>query len=87
MNRSVSGFTQGMENIYKVLCKQSLTEQCVNSFDSSIRFPKKKNTAYGFEELLNKYNKDIIASYKLEIIENEIYVTERVNNLLFCKQW
>ena len=56
-----------------------------DSFVSSIRFPKKKDTAFGFDELLEKYDKEIIAGYDLEIIGNEIYVTEKVNNLLFCK--
>ncbi len=69
---------------WKCICK-SCGMDLIKSFNSSIRFPKKKDTAYGFEELLNKYDKDIIAGYELEIIENEIYVTERVNNLLFCK--
>ena len=56
-----------------------------NFFDSSIRFPKKKDTAYGFDELMKKFNRDIIAGYDLEIVGNEIYVTEKVNNLLFVK--
>ncbi|MGM9937991.1 MAG: class I SAM-dependent methyltransferase, partial [Candidatus Ornithomonoglobus sp.] len=56
------------------------------SFLSSIRFPKKKNTAYGFEELINKYNKEVVDGYSLEILEDEIYVTEQVNNLLFHKR-
>lgn len=55
------------------------------SFDSAIRFPKKKDTAYGFDELLKKHDKSVIDSYELEVLENEIYVTEQVNNLLFCK--
>lgn len=57
----------------------------LGAFESSIRFPKKKDTAYGFEELLTKHDKSIIDSYKLEVIGNEIYVTEKVNNLLFVK--
>lgn len=69
---------------WKYICKKSGMD-LIDSFNSSIRFPKKKDTAYGFEELLNKYNKDVIAGYELEIVENEIYVTERVNNLLFGK--
>ena len=55
------------------------------SFDSTIRFPKKKDTAYGFDELLKKHDKEIIESYKIEVVENEIYITEQVNNILFCK--
>lgn len=55
------------------------------SFDSSIRFPKKKDTAYGFDELLEKYPEDIIKGYELEIIRDEIFVTEQVNNMMFKK--
>lgn len=66
------------------MCK-ACSLQFEGSFESSIRFPKLKDTAYGFDELLQKYDKDIIAGYELEIIGNEIYVTEKVNNVLFCK--
>lgn len=60
--------------------------QFEKSFDSTIRFPRKKDTAYGFDELLKKHDKEIIDSYELEVVGNEIYITERVNNILFCKQ-
>ena len=56
------------------------------SFDSTIRFPKKKDTAYGFDELLKKHDKKIVESYELEVVGNEIYITERVNNILFYKR-
>ena len=56
------------------------------SFDSTIRFPKKKDTAYGFDELLKKHDKEIVESYELEVMGNEIYITEQVNNILFCKR-
>lgn len=59
--------------------------QFKKSFDSAIRFPKEKDTAYGFDELLRKHDKGVIESYELEVLENEIYVTEQVNNVLFCK--
>lgn len=59
--------------------------QFKESFDSTIRFPRKKDTAYGFNELLKKHDKKIVESYKLEVVENEIYITEQVNNILFCK--
>lgn len=55
------------------------------SFDSTIRFPKKKATAYGLDEILKRHDKKIIESYDLEVVGNEIYITEQVNNLLFCK--
>lgn len=60
--------------------------ELADGFDSKIRFPKKRNTAAGFDELLKKYDKSIIDSYELEITEDEIYVTEKVNNLLFCRR-
>lgn len=59
--------------------------QFKESFDSTIRFPRKKDTSYGFDELLKKHDKSVIESYDLEVLENEIYVTEQVNNLLFYK--
>ena len=57
----------------------------VSGFDSKIRFPKKKNTAQGFEEVLARHDKSIIDSYQLIQTEDEIWVTEQVNNLLFEK--
>lgn len=53
------------------------------SFDSDIRFPKKKDTAFGYEEVLAKHDREIIKSYDLTETEDEIWVTEEVNNLLF----
>ncbi|MGN0329408.1 MAG: class I SAM-dependent methyltransferase [Lachnospira sp.] len=58
----------------------------IQSFDSEIRFPKKKSTAEGFEEVLARHEKSIIDSYHLTQTEDEIWVTEQVNNLLFQKQ-
>lgn len=58
----------------------------IQSFDSEIRFPKKKSTAAGFEEVLARYEKSIIDSYRLTQTEDEIWVTEQVNNLLFQKK-
>ena len=55
------------------------------SFDSKIRFPKMKDTAFGFDEVLKRHDKSIIDSYELVVTETEIYVTERVNNILFVK--
>ncbi|CAK7017805.1 MAG: 2-methoxy-6-polyprenyl-1,4-benzoquinol methylase, mitochondrial [Enterocloster aldenensis] len=60
--------------------------QFKKSFDSTIRFPKIKDTVYGFDELLKKHDKEIIESYELEVMGNEIYITEQVNNILFCKR-
>ncbi len=60
--------------------------QFKQAFDSTIRFPKKKDTAYGFDELLKKHDRKIIESYEMEVVGNEIYITEQVNNILFCKR-
>lgn len=60
--------------------------QFMKSFDSTIRFPKKKDTACGFDELLAKHDKKIVEGYEIEVVENEIYITEQVNNILFCKR-
>lgn len=57
----------------------------VDSFNSSIRFPKKKDTAYGYEEVLKKHDKTVIDSYNLLETDTELYLTEQVNNILFEK--
>ena len=54
-------------------------------FQSSIRFPKKKDTAYGYEEVLQKHDSRIVESYELTETDTEIYVTEQVNNVIFVK--
>ena len=58
----------------------------IQSFDSEIRFPKKKSTADGFEKVLARHEKSIIDSYQLTQTEDEIWVTEQVNNLFFQKK-
>lgn len=60
--------------------------QFKKSFDSTMRFPRKKDTAFDFDELLKKHDKKIVEGYELEVVENEIYITEQVNNILFCKR-
>lgn len=58
----------------------------VGSFDSEIRFPKKKSTAEGFEDVIARHEKTIIDSYHLTQTEDELWITEQVNNLLFEKE-
>ncbi len=57
-----------------------------DSFDSSIRFPKKKDTAYGYEEVIGKHDKTVIESYNLVETDTELYLTEQVNNIMFEKK-
>lgn len=56
-----------------------------DSFDSTIRFPKKKDTAFGYEEVLRRHDKAVIDSYGFVETETELYVTEQVNNILFIR--
>lgn len=56
-----------------------------NGFDSSIRFPKKKDTAYGYKDVLKRHDKAVIDSYELVETDTELYLTEQVNNVLFEK--
>ena len=59
--------------------------QLSGDFESSIRFPKKKDTAFGYEKVLQKHDKSVIESYDLVETDTELFVTERVNNILFEK--
>ena len=64
-----------------ICCNQGLI--ILDSFESSIRFPKKKDTAFGYETVLMKHDKIVIDSYDLAETDTELYITERVNNILF----
>ena len=55
-------------------------------FETSITCPKKKNTALEFEDIIKKHSKEIIEGYNVNIVDDEIYITERVFNLLFVKE-
>lgn len=57
----------------------------VDGFETKIRFPKKKQAALEFEYIMKKFDKQIINGYEVEVIEDEIWISERVNNLLFRK--
>ena len=59
--------------------------QLTDSFESKIRFPKKKDTAYGYKEVLKNHDKAVIESYDLVETDTELHITERVNNILFIK--
>jgi ubiquinone/menaquinone biosynthesis C-methylase UbiE len=59
--------------------------ELMDGFETQIRFPKKKNTAIELEDILNRYDRQVIDGYNLEIIEDEIWITEKINNLLFQK--
>lgn len=72
------------KNEWQDICgKEGMT--VADCFMSKIRFPKKKDTAYGYDEVLKRHDKAIIDSYDLSVTDTEIYVTEQVNNILFIK--
>ncbi len=58
----------------------------INDFESTIRFPKKKDTAIGWEQVLRKHDQAVIKSYDLTETETELYITESVNNIFFEKE-
>lgn len=57
----------------------------IDDFDTSIRFPRRKDTALEFDDIINRHDKIVIKGYEVEVIEDEIWITEKVNNLLFKK--
>ena len=48
-------------------------------------FSKKKDTALEFEDIIARHNETVIRGYEVEVIEDEIWITEKVNNILFRK--
>lgn len=57
----------------------------INGFKSLIRFPRKRKDSSQFPILMSSYNRTIIEGYSIEVTDDEIYITEEVNNLLFIK--
>lgn len=55
----------------------------VDDFETAIRFPRKKDTALEFGDIISRHNEHVINGYDVEIIEDEIWITEKVNNILF----
>lgn len=57
----------------------------IDGFETKIRFPKKKQTALAFDRIINTFDESVIQGYAVELVDDEIWITERVNNLLFQK--
>ena len=59
----------------------------VNSFETEITFPRLKETAIEFDEIIEKHDKNIIDGYNVRVTEDNkyIYITQKVLNLLFKK--
>lgn len=58
----------------------------VDAFDSEITLPRKKSTSESYKDVLAKYDKEIVESYQIKETEEEIWITEQVNNLMFAKE-
>lgn len=52
-------------------------------FQSEIRFPRKEAITY--LALLMQHNKDIVDGYQIEIVEDEIFISEQVLNISYAK--
>lgn len=72
------------ENEFKELA-QIAGLSFINCFKTLIRFPKKRKDANEFPEIMNRYNSKIIEGYNIVVTDDEIYITEEVNNILFRK--
>lgn len=57
----------------------------INSFNSSIRFPKKRESALELPEILKRHDSKVVESYDMEITDTDIYLTEQVVNITFQK--
>lgn len=52
-------------------------------FESSIRFPRKMENIY--KDIIQKHDSSIVGGYDLTFENDEIYISETVNNMLFKK--
>ena len=57
----------------------------LNGFETAIRFPRKKETALEFDDIMKHHDEKVIKGYEVEVVGDEIWITERVNNLFFEK--
>lgn len=53
--------------------------------ETQIRFPRKISESTEFEDIIKRHRKDVICGYDIEILNDEIWITEKVNNILFRK--
>lgn len=62
--------------------------QLKSSFQTTICFPRLKETAIGFDEIIKRHPKEIVEKYKVYVTEDHkyIYTTQNVLNLTFEKQ-
>lgn len=54
-------------------------------FETWISFPRKRETAIGFEQIMRTFDKQVICGYHVELNQDDIWITEQVNNVMFQK--
>lgn len=74
------------ENEFILLAK-GVKMQLIKSFPTEITFPRLRETAIGFDEIMKKHNKKVIDGYNVCLTEDDkyIYITQNVLNLIFEK--
>lgn len=55
----------------------------VDDFETKIRFPRKREESLELEDIISQHKEEVIRGYEVEIIEDEVWITEKVNNLIF----
>lgn len=58
----------------------------IDGFETTIRFPRKRETALEFDDIVSRHDESVINGYGVAIVDDEIWITEKVNNLLFQKK-
>ena len=56
-----------------------------DSFETQIRFPRKMDAAFGFECIMKSFAEKTVSGYDIEILQDEIWITEKVQNVMFLK--
>lgn len=56
-----------------------------NSFETQIRFSRKMDAAFGLECIMKSFDKKTVSAYNIEILQDEIWITEKVQNVMLLK--
>ena len=64
---------------------KSVGLEYLDDFETSIRFPRKRDIALEFDNIISRHDEEVIRGYGVEIVEDEIWITENVNNILYRK--
>ena len=56
-----------------------------DSFETQIRFPRKMDAVFGLECIMKSFDEKTVSGYDIEILQDEIWITEKVQNVMFLK--